>query len=345
VTRNRVLAGAVIAVVVVATALVVGLIASNRGGSETSTGAAEGARGIDARAVLLTGPVLFGDTVTAVVEVTLDRNRVDPDSVRVKTDFSPWKPVAGPNYVRHDGPTTTYLATTFRLRCLVAACVSSNDVASQTFLPARVTYATRATAGTSSTKSSLKVKWPPLVVAARFPPKGAQSASANAFPWRIDLLSLPAVTYRLAPGLLFALLLAGGIVLALAGGWFVHLALPRRAVPLALEADERPEPAPVLTALQYAFTLLENSASVDGAADRRRALELVAAGLVERGDVQLARAARTLAWSEHVPSVEETSGFVAHARSTFGERSHQPAEEAPAEEPHEPGEEPHEDLA
>ncbi len=37
---------------------------------------------------------------------------------------------------------------------------------------------------------------------------------------------------------------------------------------------------------------------MNGAADRRRALELVAEEMEERGDVRIARRARSMAWSE-----------------------------------------------
>jgi hypothetical protein len=68
--------------------------------------------------------------------------------------------------------------------------------------------------------------------------------------------------------------------------------------------------------------LLEDSARVDGAADQRRALELVATVLVERGDMNLAQAARALAWSKPVPRVGETNGLAVRARSALGEELH-----------------------
>lgn len=319
-SRDRVLVGVALAVVAGLSALVVVLFALDRGGAGESP-TAEDEPAIEARAVLSPRSVFFGDTVTALVEVTLDRNFVDPDSVRVQVDFSPWKPVANPERLRRDGKTTTYLRTTFVLRCLASFCTSTSDTAVEDFAQARVTYTAREGTG-SSGRSSFPVPWPQLVVGSRYAASAAQSSGAPASRWRADLLSLPAVTYSVGPGLLFALLLAGGILLAIAGGAFAYLVMPRRAPPRAPKAP----PEPVLTPLERALALLEDSARVDGAADQRRALELVAEGLVDRGDMKLAQTARALAWSEPVPGVEETSGLAARARSALGEELHEDPE-------------------
>jgi hypothetical protein len=65
--------------------------------------------------------------------------------------------------------------------------------------------------------------------------------------------------------------------------------------------------------------LLELSERVDGAGDQRRALERVAEELARRGETELARAARTLAWSEAPPGTEQTIEFAASARSKVTE--------------------------
>jgi hypothetical protein len=125
------------------------------------------------------------------------------------------------------------------------------------------------------------------------------------------------------PGLLFALLLAAGIVLAIAGGAFVHRARRRRAPPAPIGADGPSEPA--VTPLDRALALLEDSARLDGAADQRRALELVAAALDGCGDMKLACESRVLAWSEPVPGVRETNGMAVRARSALRKALHEHA--------------------
>lgn len=298
--------------------LVVVFFAWDRGGGGESPTARD-APPIEARTEVSPRSVFFGDTVTAFVEVTLDRSRVDPDSVRVQADFSPWKPVANPERLRRDAETTTYVRMSFLLRCLTSACISTDetqvllDKAIQTFGQARVTYKAPDGAA-SSDRGSLQVPWPRLLIGARYSARAAQSAGASGG-WRADLESLPAVTYSTTPGLLFALLLAAGIVLASAAGAFAYLLRPRRVSPTSPSAEGPPEP--VLTPLELALALLEDSTRVDGAADQRRALELVAAALAEHGDMKLALASRALAWSEPVPGVRETNGLAVRARSSL----------------------------
>jgi hypothetical protein len=304
------------------------VLAWDRGRDGESSPTAEDEPAIEARTDLSPRSVLFGDTVRALVDVTLDRNRVDPDSVRVLADFAPWKRLANPERVRRDGETTTSIRTTYVLRCVTNACISDdaaavqNDTELKVFEQAQVTY-TASEGRASTSRVSLQVPWPRLTVGARFSARDALSAGASTSGWRVDLLSLPAFSYRVTPVLLFALLLAAGIVLAIASGAFVHRARRRRAPPAPMGADGPSEP--VVTPLDRALALLEDSARLDGAADQRRALELVAAALDGRGDLKLARESRALAWSEPVPGVRETNGVAARARSALRKELHEHA--------------------
>ena len=311
-----------LAVVAGLSTLVVVLFAWDRVRDGESIPTAEDAPAIAARADLSPRRASFGYTVRALVDVTLDRKRVDPDSVQVLVDFAPWKRLASPERVRRDGETTTSIRMTYVLRCLTSSCVArdvtavQDDTTTKVFAQARVTYRVREGTGRGG-RASVRAPWPQLIVDARFSQTEAQTAAT---PWLADLLSLPAVTYSVTPGLLFVLLLAAGTLLAIAGGAFAYRALRRRAPPPAPKADG---PAgPVLTPLERALALLEDSARVNGAGDQRRALELVAAVLVERGDLNLAQAARVLAWSKPVPGVGETNGLAVRARSALGEELH-----------------------
>ena len=312
-SRNR--ARLLVALAVVAGVSILAIVLSALDGDLSPT--AEDEPALQARTDISPRSVLFGDTVTALVDVTLDRDQVDPDSVRVLADFTPWKVFATPERVRRDGETTTSIRTTYVLRCVTNACISDdaaavqNDTEVQSFGQAQVTYmASEARASTS--RVSRQVPWPRLTVGARFSARDALSAGASTTGWRADLLSLPAYSYRVTPGLVFGLLLAAATLLAIAGGAFVHRARRRRA-PLAHVSADRP-PETVMTPLDRALALLEDSARLDGAADQRRALELVSAALVGRGDTKLARESRALAWSEPVPGVRETNGMAAQAR-------------------------------
>lgn len=278
-----------------------------------------GTSAIEARTDLSPRSLFFGDTVTGLVEVTLDPRRVDPDSVRVESDFAPWKLVARPERVRRDQGATTSLRFSYVLRCLGNRCVSSDedlvilDKAIQTFGQARVTY-TAPVGAARSGRDSLRAPWPRLLVGARYSARDAQAAGASLTGWRADLASMPAATYRMSPGVLTALLVVGGVLLASAGGALAYRLRPRRKAAIAPVAGPS---EPVLTPLERALTLLEITDRVDGAADQRRALELVAAALADRGDPKLALTSRTLAWSKPVPAVADTNGLAVRARTAL----------------------------
>jgi len=275
--------------------------------------AADPPQAVEAHAVLSPQIVLFGDTLTARVDVTVDPARVDPDSVRVRTDFEPWEHVEPLRRVRKDGRGTAYVSFTFALRCLTSPCVPPRDVAPRDFPAALVTFAG---------DGRLEVEWPRLVVHSRIPDRAAQ------FPWQADVVSLPAVSYRLPPAVLLGLLLGGAVLLTLVGGVLACRARPpRRVAPEPLPA---PPPEPPLPPLERALVLLEDPHPQDGTADRRRALELVADALAGR-DEGLAANARALAWSEHDPPPSETTGLAARARTALRPLLENVAREEPAD--------------
>lgn len=264
------------------------------------------------RATLTPRGVFFGDTVDARIDVFLDRNRVDPGSVRVAAQFSPWETVGQPERLRRDAGSSTHLQTTYRLRCLSSPCVPTGQASPLDFDPARVTYAVAGESGETARKS-LRVNWPVLTVYSRFAAAAFEGQEDSSTPWRADALTLPAVTYRVPPALLIGLLVLGGGLCATGGVALLYLARPRRA-PAPPPEPEAPPP-PVLSPLEQALVLLEDAVRADGAEDRRRALELVAEVLGEHGDPDLARSARVLAWSEQEPVVEETTGLAQRVRS------------------------------
>jgi hypothetical protein len=266
---------------------------------------------VEVKATLTPQILLFGDTLTARVDVVVDKARVDPDSVRVRTDFAPWELVTPVERVRRDGGGTALVRTTFQLRCLTSPCVPPRDTAPLDFTPVAVTYA----------GGRLDVPWPRLVVHSRIADRGAPVTTAGGgqrggpqFPWSAELLTLPRVTYRVAPGIVFPLLLALGAILALGGAVLAYRAIPpRRPAPEPLPA---PPPEPALPPLELALLLLEQPPVENGTADRRRALELVADALADR-DARLALSARRLAWSEETPPLETTSGLASRARTVL----------------------------
>jgi hypothetical protein len=307
------LAGLVLAlavVAVVALALVALVTGGNGQGSEAAATGAEAP--IAATGSITPRIALFGDTVIARVDVTIDRAQLDPSLVRVKAGFGTWSRVGQPVGERKDSGDTTYLRTTYLLRCLIALCVPSNGTGRYEFNPAKVSY--EAPKGDAVERLVIDAHWPVLVVHSRLDASDLTERDPLAAPWRADLVSLPSVTYRIRPGLLTVLLLAGGISLLTAAGALLYRILPRRSA-VAPPLPPPPPPRPVLSPLEQALVLLESQDSEDGVAERRRALELVADELAVRDDRALERTARTLAWSEEEPDAEATRTLAATVRA------------------------------
>src|SRR3989304_1206879 len=117
-SRNRAQMLVALAVVAGVSILAMVLFVWDRGTNGESSPTAGDEPAIQARTDISPRSVLFGDTVRALVDVTLDRNPIDPHSVRVLADFAPWKQLGNPESVRRDGEKTTSIRTTYVLRCV-----------------------------------------------------------------------------------------------------------------------------------------------------------------------------------------------------------------------------------
>ena len=247
----------------------------------------------------------------ALFDVTLDRTRVDPDSVRVAAELSPWE-ILGTRRERRDAGTTTHLRWTYDLRCLTGPCVPAGATAPLEFAPARVTYAVPGERERRAT--SLDVQIPLLVVYSRFSAAGFESTER-----RRELVAhgRPHAPGRVLPGVperrgrACCSPAASSCSLRRACSCISRgpAGLPRQ------RRSQNPSPLPSLTPLEQALALLEETVRADGAGDQRRALELVAEELDEWGDADLAGAARVLAWSVGVPRVEQTTALAARVRA------------------------------
>jgi hypothetical protein len=318
VARTRIPARVALALAAAAAALVVIVVAGGRSGSDTEAPPAESVP-VATDAELTPRIALFGDTLTATVDVVVDRTVVDPGRVAVAWSHAPWAQVGAPQHARRDSGTATHLRTTFVLRCLTSQCVPARETEEVEFDPARVTYA--APVGAGSSRLTVDVPWPTLVVHTRIGASDGDQRDALAAPWRADTVSLPVVSYRASPGLVLASLLAAGVLFLAAAALLAYRALPERVPP----PEPEPPPRPVVSPLEQALAVLETPAGTNGAQDRRRALELVAEEVERWGDDDgLAHAARTLAWSEDEPG-DETRAFAARLRSRMERMNGVPA--------------------
>ena len=229
--------------------------------------------------------------------------------MRVAHEFSPWETVGKPERSRRD----VGRRRTRRRRTVSAACRALRTHG--TGLAARLRRRARCLCSNRRARErGAQVAACRLARAHRVPcpprrPSTVWPLECPSTPWRADALTLPAVSYRVAPALLIGLLVLGGGLFAAGGVALVYLARPRRA-PAPPPEPEAPPPR-VLSLLEQALALLEDAVRADGAEDRRpQALELVAEVLGEHGDPDLARSARMLAWSEREPVVEETTAWL-----------------------------------
>ena len=314
--RKRILAALALAVLA-ACALVVVVVSRVSGDRHTGGTWAAGADGIDVRASLAPRHVLFGDTVHARVDVTVDPARIDPEAVHIATDFSPWKVVGVPERTRRDVGDAAQVKADYVLRCLARDCIPTGRSVSYELQPARVVYETRDDSTTE--KARIRARWPSLTVQSRITGVGMDDRGERFTPWRADLLELPDPSYRLAPSLLLAALVSGAVLAALAAAVLVFLAWPRKPRIVVPEPEPEVAPARVLTPLEHALLLLEDTTRSDGAEDRRRALELVAEELEQAdwGNRELARSAKALAWSPESPPLDRTSDLAARVRSVL----------------------------
>jgi hypothetical protein len=299
-------------VVAVVVAVVVVVVFSLRGGGDDLSRGAP----VRARSLLSPRTVLFGDALTAQLEVVSDTHRVDPSSVRIDARFGPYRPVAPPTVRRREIRGAEYLSWTATLLCLELECLPAGEEQTRIRLgPARVTYSLEE--NDARVASTIVVRWPAVLVHSRV--DAAELAARDPRgepPWRADLASLPDATYRASPRLLAALLFGLGAILV---GSALALLSP---VLLPLLRRRRDEDGPRLPPLEQALELLERSGgNADALQERREALELVAAELARRGERELELAARRLAWSEDPPPHEHTVALAQSVRRLNGSGS------------------------
>lgn len=295
------------------------VLAAGCGGDREGAGPAPGRSIATARS--LTPPVhLFADTVTARVDVTVDREALDPDRVRLRLSFLPYRIVGGVQRSRRDLERLTRLSWEVKLRCITIACVPPRNKSALgaqegrgerrtfRFKPARVLY--------DDPKSGKlvhlrRVWWPPLDGVSRLSARATlYSGLGFGAGLQATLAPMAEPSYRLPAPLLGGLLLAGAAAL---------LALPAG---LAARAVRRRRPSagkePTVPPLERAIRLVEWARDEGGAGERREALEGLAFELDAEGEAGRATLVRRLAWSPEQPAPELVSELVESVRRPDG---------------------------
>jgi hypothetical protein len=269
---------------------------------------------------------LFGDTVTARVDVVVDRDHLDPDRVRLAAAFPPYELVRKMQVERRDDDRYSRLRYTITLHCLGRACLAGEVSPGITpaggqppsrraervfhFRPAHLYYDEP---GEERPRHLKRVWWPRLEALTRISPSEPGLTFALRTPFRTTISSMPDVTYRISPTLLgTGLLVLAALLLALPGRFAWTWVRSRRKPPPVEEAPE-------LTPLERALVLVEQAReSVDGE-DRRRALEVLAVELEASRRAEHAEDARRLAWSPSEPTPEAADDLVESVRKSGAE--------------------------
>jgi hypothetical protein len=260
--------------------------------------------GITARATVSPRSHLFGDDVTARLDLLFSTARVSPSSVRVEVSFTPYRVDVASRSSSHEGAMTRF-SYVFRLSCLTSACLANGERLI-TLPHARVSYSAPAGGG----PGVASVAWPALTTASRL-----ASTDPKQLPLRLrtPAARLPAPTYRLTPALLEALALGGAIVLLVVAAALLLTVAPES---LRLPARLRRRPRS-LSPLERALARVR-AASANGAGNERRALELLAVELSGSGELDLAGDARRLAWSPGRPPAEDVGELASRVETLIG---------------------------
>ena len=281
--RRLFVAGVVVAVVLAAA---VGLIAWNawdKGG-----GPGLGEEPIVGTALLTPEQHLFGDAVRARVELIVDTERVDPDSVEIGANFEPYRELRPIELTRSEAGTITKLRYDYVLGCLVSRCLPRGTGRVELGGVA-VNYLRRG----ESEPSAATVEWVPIRAAGRIDPNELEQAAL-----RSDLRDLPSASYRVSPRTVELVALVLAVLFAVGAAILILRLLPLDRLATGLGARFVDKRSP----LEQALELVRESAASGSPEEERRALERLAVELRRTRNPALAGDASRLAWSEPVPA-------------------------------------------
>jgi hypothetical protein len=254
--------------------------------------------------------VYFGDPLTARIDIAVDTHKVDPDRVRIATNFGPFDRLSQ-HKVRRDAGRITSIRETYVLRCLSRECVQilpsvaaaaggakPSGRRATDFPPARVYVR-------GSSVQPILLQWPTVESVTRV---NQAESQLQTFFYHADLTP-PARSYALSPGGLLWLLFV--VVLVLVA---VPVAIVLRRV-VEYRRAHGPAPRQEVAPLERALRLLDWANRQPEGEKRRRALELVALELQRGGRVELGDEARALAWSPPPPPPDQAGELGTRVRT------------------------------
>lgn len=240
---------------------------------------------------------LFGDRLTATVDVLLDRAFVKPETVQVAENFEPFRVDGSVKRVRSDIGDTTHLRFTYPLACQRGGpCLPREQGRTYQLPEVRVSYIVTEIGDRQTTRVLLA----PLSGSSRL-----LGTNLNEPAFRADARDVPPPTYRVSPTLLAVaalglagLLVLGALVLLLP---LVPIGFVQRRL-AARRARRR-------TDLERALAHLRATTPVGESGEVRPALERLASELDRADSDDLAVETRRLAWSEPPPVDDELGGL------------------------------------
>jgi hypothetical protein len=261
---------------------------------------------------------LFGDTITTELDVVVDKDRLDPGRVSVKTFFEPYEEIGETEVRRSDAGDLAHLSYRSQYRCLKRDCLTSTlgtlvnpgGSAPRTFRfrPAEVRYTDP---DATNPRLLRTVRFPPVEAVTRI---NAQDVTqVYGFPFVGKFTPLPALTKRVSPTTLAViLLLLAAALLAVPTVLVVRWVRRRRQPP-------SPEPEPEPTPLERAIALVEWSLARENGAERRAALDALASQLEVLDADGLADETRVAAWSPQSPSPEDATKILVLVKERHGD--------------------------
>ena len=297
------------------------LVAAGCGGDEQKPLIAASKTAV-VRGELIPDVHLFGEPVVAQVDVILNRDKVDPADVQLKTDFEPYEKVGETREERRDIGRFTLIRYRTTLRCLSELCIPptvGNVTITQTpELPIFPEAQQRdekqkyqfpnaiVSAEAADDKVLGRIVWPPLRSLSRINWYDS-SVVGQGFPFVATVTPLPEPRYRISPTLLGLGLLALAIALLALPVWLLRDLRRRRAGPTV-------EAGPAASPLERALRLVEWASRRPSADERREALEALAFELGHEANGDSAERIREQGWSPPPPEPEEMTKLVATIR-------------------------------
>jgi hypothetical protein len=228
---------------------------------------------------------LFGDPVHARVDLILDSRRIDPNTVKVRVNFAPYRPLRPTRQVRSASGPITRLRFDYLLSCLGYRCL---PIGQRDFELHNGAVEYRSRAGAVQRE---EIDWPSIEATGRIP--GTQLWQAQL---RADYRDLGPPTYALAPRTVTLVALVLAVLFGAAALILILRLLPlaRLAERLGLKTVDRRTP------LERALARVHETS--ERPKEGRRALERLAQELRRARRPELAGTASQLAWSREFPA-------------------------------------------